>query len=57
MNTDYERIERAIVYIQENVENQPNLEAVAEHIGLSPYHFNVCFNVGLALRQNVSSSF
>ena len=43
MNTDYERIERAIVYIQENVENQPNLEAVAEHIGLSPYHFQRLF--------------
>ncbi len=43
MNTDYERIERAIVYIQENVENQPNLEAVAEHIGLSQYHFQRLF--------------
>ena len=43
MNTDYERIERAIVYIQKNVEKQPNLEAVAEHIGLSPYHFQRLF--------------
>ncbi len=43
MNTDYERIERAIVYIQQNVENQPNLEAVADHIGLSPYHFQRLF--------------
>jgi AraC family transcriptional regulator, regulatory protein of adaptative response / methylated-DNA-[protein]-cysteine methyltransferase len=43
MNTDYERIERAIVYIQENVEKQPKLEAVAEHIGLSPYHFQRLF--------------
>jgi len=43
MNTDYERIERAIIYIQENVKQQPKLEAVAEHIGLSPYHFQRLF--------------
>jgi AraC family transcriptional regulator, regulatory protein of adaptative response / methylated-DNA-[protein]-cysteine methyltransferase len=43
MNTDYERIERAIIYIQRNVEKQPNLDAVADYIGLSPYHFQRLF--------------
>ncbi len=43
MSTDYERIRDAIIYIAENVERQPTLDEVAEHVGLSPYHFQRLF--------------
>lgn len=38
MNSDYARIEDAIHYIDRNALSQPGLEAVAEHLGLSPFH-------------------
>ncbi|WP_303850222.1 bifunctional transcriptional activator/DNA repair enzyme AdaA [Seleniivibrio woodruffii] len=40
---NYERIERAIKYIEANAENQPALDDIAAHIGLSPYHFQKLF--------------
>ncbi|MFT5133149.1 MAG: AraC family transcriptional regulator of adaptative response [Gammaproteobacteria bacterium] len=43
MKADYERIERAIHFIQQNVGQQPDLKKVADHIGLSPYHFQRLF--------------
>ena len=43
MKTDYERVERAIQYIRQNVDQQPDLTAVAAHIGLSRYHFQRLF--------------
>lgn len=43
MKTDYERVERAIHYIRQNVDQQPDLTAVAAHIGLSRYHFQRLF--------------
>ncbi len=43
MKSDYERIARAIDYIQKNVDQQPGLKAVARHTGLSPYHFQRLF--------------
>ena len=43
MNTDYERVERAIGFIRSNIEQQPDLNTVASHIGLSPYHFQRLF--------------
>lgn len=43
MNADYERVARAIGFIRDNVEQQPDLKTVAEHIGLSPYHFQRLF--------------
>jgi len=42
-NTDYQRIEKAIRYIEENTQTQPTLDAIANHIGLSPYHFQKLF--------------
>lgn len=41
--SDYERIAKAISYIQENVGSQPELEDIARHINLSPYHFQRLF--------------
>ncbi len=43
MNTDYARIEKAIQFIEANYKTQPNLEAVARHIHLSPFHFERLF--------------
>ena len=42
-NSDYRRIEQAIIYLEEHALEQPSLEEVAEHIGLSPYHFQRLF--------------
>lgn len=42
--SDYERIEKAIVYISNNVEVQPSLEQVAAHVHLSPFHFQRLFS-------------
>jgi AraC family transcriptional regulator of adaptative response/methylated-DNA-[protein]-cysteine methyltransferase len=43
VNTDYERIERAIQFIRSNVKTQPNLDDIASHVGLSPFHLQRLF--------------
>ena len=43
LSEDYDRIERAIEYIQENANRQPNLKEVAESVNLSEYHFQRLF--------------
>ncbi|RYU92174.1 methylated-DNA--[protein]-cysteine S-methyltransferase [Mucilaginibacter terrigena] len=40
---DYNRIARAISYFKENYKNQPSLDEVAEHVSLSPFHFQRMF--------------
>jgi AraC family transcriptional regulator, regulatory protein of adaptative response / methylated-DNA-[protein]-cysteine methyltransferase len=40
---NYDRVAEAIDYIRDNFQSQPNLEAVAERIHLSPYHFQRLF--------------
>ena len=40
---DYQRIERAITFINTQVAQQPTLEAIAAHVQLSPYHFQRMF--------------
>jgi len=40
---DYQRIERAIDYITMHFKEQPNLESIAEVVGLSPFHFQRLF--------------
>lgn len=42
--SDYDRVASAIEYIQENIRRQPELEEVAEHVHLSPYHFQRLFS-------------
>lgn len=48
MNTqqiiNFERIKDAIEYINTNYKSQPNLDEVAEHVHLSPYHFQRMFS-------------
>lgn len=41
---DYNRIAKAIQYIQENFKEQPSLEEIAEKVHLSPFHFQRLFN-------------
>lgn len=41
--TDYERIEKAIVYLKQNFKEQPDLDDVAKHVYLSPFHFQRLF--------------
>jgi AraC family transcriptional regulator of adaptative response/methylated-DNA-[protein]-cysteine methyltransferase len=43
LSRDYERIEKAILYLEQNAGKQPSLSEVAESIGLSEYHFQRLF--------------
>ena len=43
MTLDYERIDQALRYLEENVTEQPGLAEIADHVGLSPYHFQRLF--------------
>lgn len=40
---NYHRIAKAIAYIQAHFKKQPSLEMIAEHVHLSPYHFQKLF--------------
>ena len=35
---DYDRIEKAILFLEENFRSQPSLPDIAAHMGLSPFH-------------------
>ena len=41
--TNYERIEKAIVYLKENFREQPNLDDIASQVYLSSFHFQRMF--------------
>lgn len=42
--TDYDRIARAISFINQRVDTQPVLDEIAAHVHLSPYHFQRLFS-------------
>ncbi len=42
-NIHFDRISKAIEYIGENFKSQPDLDAVAAHVHLSPFHFQKLF--------------
>ncbi|CAN5422028.1 methylated-DNA--[protein]-cysteine S-methyltransferase [soil metagenome] len=42
-NINYQRIEQAIRYLEENFQRQPELDEVAEKVHLSPFHFQRIF--------------
>ena len=42
-NINYQRIENAIRYLEENFQRQPELDEVAEKVHLSPFHFQRIF--------------
>ena len=52
---DYERIERAIDYLEAHFQDQPDLEAIAREAGLSPFHFQRLFRrwVGISPKRFV----
>ncbi|MCC6371080.1 MAG: methylated-DNA--[protein]-cysteine S-methyltransferase [Bacteroidia bacterium] len=41
---NYQRIEKAIIYLTDNFKQQPSLEEVAAHTGLSPFYFQKLFS-------------
>jgi AraC family transcriptional regulator of adaptative response/methylated-DNA-[protein]-cysteine methyltransferase len=43
MTSDYDRIEKAIQFIEQNLQQQPDLPTIASHVGLSEYHFQRLF--------------
>jgi AraC family transcriptional regulator of adaptative response/methylated-DNA-[protein]-cysteine methyltransferase len=43
MSSDYQRIEKAIKYLEEYFRDQPSLEEVAHYLNLSPFHFQRMF--------------
>ncbi|MBL7865375.1 MAG: methylated-DNA--[protein]-cysteine S-methyltransferase [Cyclobacteriaceae bacterium] len=52
-NINYQRIENAIRYLEENFQRQPELDEVAEKIHLSPFHFQRLFTdwVGISPKR------
>ncbi len=42
-NINYQRIEQAIKYLEDNFKRQPELDEVAEKVHLSPFHFQRIF--------------
>ena len=43
MNEDYQRVAKAILYLEDHIFEQPGLEDLAEQVHLSPYHFQRLF--------------
>lgn len=41
--SDYERIEKAILFITQRVDRQPSLNEIADHLNMSPFHFQRLF--------------
>jgi len=41
--SDYQRIAKAITYIQQHISEQPELDDIARHVNLSPFHFQRLF--------------
>ena len=50
---DYDRIEKAIMYIETNFDRQPELKEISDHIGLSEFHFQRLFSnwVGISPKR------
>lgn len=49
----YEKIAKAIAFIDDNHKGQPSLDAIAEHVNLSPFHFQRLFKewVGISPKK------
>lgn len=54
-STDYSLVEQAIRFLEQNFRQQPDLQAVATHVGLSEYHFQRLFTrwVGISPKKFV----
>lgn len=55
LNGDYPQIEKAILFLERNFRNQPELREVAQHVNLSAYHFQRVFRrwVGISPKRFV----
>ena len=53
LSEDYQRIEQAIQYLEAHYQRQPDLNEIAENIGLSEYHFQRLFTrwVGISPKR------
>lgn len=53
MSEDYDLIERALIYLEQHQQEQPNLQMVAERMGYSEYHFQRLFTrwVGISPKR------
>jgi AraC family transcriptional regulator of adaptative response/methylated-DNA-[protein]-cysteine methyltransferase len=53
MSSDYDQIEKAIRYLEENFQDQPSLDEVAQHVNMSRYHFQRLFRswVGISPKR------
>jgi AraC family transcriptional regulator of adaptative response/methylated-DNA-[protein]-cysteine methyltransferase len=53
LSRDYQTVEKAIIYLENHVEEQPNLKDVAESVYLSEYHFQRLFTrwVGISPKR------
>jgi AraC family transcriptional regulator of adaptative response/methylated-DNA-[protein]-cysteine methyltransferase len=53
LSQDYERVEQAIVFLEENFQRQPELKEIAASIHLSEYHFQRLFTrwVGISPKR------
>lgn len=53
LNLDYQRVEQAIRYVEENYLEQPSLRDMAQSVGLSEYHFQRLFSrwVGISPKR------
>ncbi len=53
MSKEYPVIEKALIYIENNFKQQPELEDIAKHIGLSPFHLQRTFKdwVGISPKR------
>ncbi|MFO7706880.1 MAG: bifunctional helix-turn-helix domain-containing protein/methylated-DNA--[protein]-cysteine S-methyltransferase [Desulfobacterales bacterium] len=50
---DYERVERAIAFIEARLDRRPDLKQIADHVGLSEFHFQRLFSswVGISPKR------
>ena len=53
LNQDYQRVEQAIRYVEENYLDQPRLKDMAQSVCLSEYHFQRLFSrwVGISPKR------
>lgn len=53
MSDYYVQIEEAMCYLEENFQHQPGLDEVAQHVNMSPYHFQRLFRrwVGISPKR------
>jgi len=57
LSKDYQRVETAIKFLEENFTRQPSLFEIAESVNLSEYHFQRLFSRWVGIAPNGFYSF